>query len=45
MEYTLLRTARGEYEMKDSIWSNISPEAKDLIHQLLCIDPDERISL
>lgn len=39
MEYTLLRTARGDYDMKDQIWEGISEEAKDLIRQLLCVDP------
>jgi serine/threonine protein kinase len=45
MEYTLLRTARGEYDLKDGIWQSISPEAKDLITQLLQTDHNKRIGL
>ena len=45
MEYTLLRTARGEYDLRDGVWQGISPEAKDLISQLLQTDPDRRIGL
>lgn len=45
MEYTLLRTARAEYDLTDGIWATVSPEAKDLIAQLLQPDPEKRIGL
>ena len=31
--------------MEDEHWDKISPEAKDLMVQLLAVDPDERIDL
>jgi serine/threonine protein kinase len=45
MEYTLLRTARGEYNMTEGVWATISEEAKDLISQLLNLNPEDRIGL
>ncbi|CAG9326259.1 unnamed protein product [Blepharisma stoltei] len=34
----------GKYQMKDEIWNNISPEARNLIQRLMCVDPAKRLS-
>lgn len=39
------KTIRGDYQLTDLHWQNISPEAKDLVTQLLQGDPDKRMSL
>ena len=33
-----------KYELHKTFWSNISPEAKDLIHKMIAEKPEERIS-
>mmetsp|Transcript_12890 Transcript_12890/g.14758 ORF Transcript_12890/g.14758 Transcript_12890/m.14758 type:complete len:123 (+) Transcript_12890:655-1023(+) len=42
----LIRRAilKGKYSFKSSIWKNVSEEAKDLISQLLVMNPENRIS-
>lgn len=40
---TLFRKIRkGQYEFHDEYWSQVSEDAKDLIRNLLCVNPDER---
>lgn len=34
----------GEYEFHDRYWSHVSYEAKDLIRQMMTVDPNMRIS-
>ena len=36
---------RGEYEMKEEVWNDISNEAKGLINKILVVDPEKRLSL
>lgn len=38
-------TVRGEYSLYDTIWEEISTEAKELIEMFLQVDPKERITL
>jgi len=35
---------KGAYSFKNKVWESISPEAKDLIKQMLAYNPEERIS-
>ena len=40
---TLFRKIRkGQYEFHDEYWGQVSDDAKDLIRNLLCVNPDER---
>ena len=41
----LQRTLDGNYDFKNSIWTKVSDEAKDLIRSLLQNDPTNRITL
>ena len=34
----------GKYDFEDDEWNEISPEAKDLVQQLLVLDPSKRIT-
>jgi len=34
----------GKYDIEQGVWKSISPEAKDLIKDLLTYDPSDRIS-
>jgi serine/threonine protein kinase len=34
----------GEYEFHERYWKNVSTEAKDLIRQMMTVDPNKRIS-
>ena len=45
VEYTLLRTARGEYDLSGEPWNHISEEAIDLMNKLLDPNPVTRIGL
>jgi serine/threonine protein kinase len=45
MEYTLVLTLKGQYDIKTGIWQGVSPEAKDLIAKMLEPDPRLRIEL
>lgn len=36
---TLLKTVRGDYDLESKRWQKISNEAKDLLSQLLEIEP------
>lgn len=36
------KVLRGEYTFEESIWSNISPQAKDFIISMLVVEPSER---
>ena len=36
--------SKGKYEYKPTKWRGVSDEAKDLIDQMLVLDPDDRIS-
>ena len=42
---TAILTIQGDYEMYDEIWEEISDDAKDLIQNLLEVDPENRITL
>ena len=33
---------KGEYSFPDPFWANVSPEAKELVRNLLQVDPDDR---
>jgi len=45
-EPKLFRKIReGKYDMDDPVWKVISPEAKDLIAKLLCVDPEKRYTV
>jgi len=35
---------KGEYEFDERWWSEVSPEAKDLISKLMTVDPDKRLT-
>ena len=35
---------RGEYEFHDKYWADISESAKDMIHNMLQVDPDVRLT-
>ena len=35
---------RGKYDMPDPFWTNISKSAKDLVKQLLTVDPNHRLT-
>ena len=37
--------AKAEYEFHDAEWADISEDAKDLIRNLLVVDPDERFTM
>ncbi|KAM7006917.1 MAP kinase-activated protein kinase 3 isoform 1-T1 [Tautogolabrus adspersus] len=39
------RIRMGQYEFPNPEWAEVSQEAKDLIHQLLKTDPNERMSI
>ncbi|KAI8143490.1 kinase-like domain-containing protein [Fennellomyces sp. T-0311] len=39
------KVAKGQYTFLSPWWDPISPEAKDLIEHLLCIDPEERYTI
>lgn len=45
MEYTLLRSAKGEYDFSGQAWAKVSAEAKDLVSKMLEPDPEARIAL
>jgi serine/threonine protein kinase len=45
VEYTLLRSAKGEFDLINEPWGQISSEAKDLVTKLLNPNPEKRISL
>ncbi len=34
----------GNYSFKSPEWDTVTPDAKDLIRQMLTVDPDQRIS-
>jgi len=34
----------GKFEFKEADWSDVSPDAKDLVQKLLALDPDERLT-
>ncbi|CAH1781976.1 unnamed protein product [Owenia fusiformis] len=36
---------RSQYTMKPKIWDSISDEAKDLVHRMLEVDPENRITV
>lgn len=40
-----LKTVQGDYNLFDSVWADISDEAKDLVQMLLTVDPNKRITL
>lgn len=43
--HELIRCIRyGEYDFHERYWKNISTEAKDLIRQMMTVDPNKRIS-
>jgi len=45
-EPRLFRKIReGKYDMNDPVWKEVSPEAKDLIAALLCVDPAKRLTV
>ena len=43
-EEIMKNVLKGKFEFKNQKWTGISDEAKDLIEQMLILDPDERIS-
>ena len=44
-EDAILNSVReGEYNFKNSVWNNISTEARDFIKKLMCRDVDKRLS-
>ncbi len=40
----LENVSSGKYNLNSDAWSNVSKEAKDLIHKLLKFNPEQRIS-
>eukprot|EP01034_Spumella_vulgaris_P027597 gene27597-34341_t len=38
------RICKGQYDTSAACWKKISPEAKDLLSKMLCLDPVERFS-
>lgn len=36
---------KGMYEFPDQYWSKISPQAKDVVKRLMCVDPSKRATL
>lgn len=36
---------KGLYTFPESFWSGVSESAKDLIRQMMCIDPNKRLSM
>ena len=41
---TLHAILRGEYDFDSAVWDDVSEEAKDLIQQMLRVNPEERIT-
>lgn len=35
---------KGDYNMNDPVWENVSTHAKDLVRKLLLVDPTKRIT-
>jgi hypothetical protein len=44
-EVIFQKTMKGEYAMEDEFWKNVSPQAKDLIKNMLNVDPLKRFNL
>ena len=42
---SLHRRRKGKFDFNDDVWAPVSPEAKDLIRQLLCVDPHKRLTI
>ena len=38
------RIKRGDYDMSRSVWRRVSADGKDLLHYMLKVDPEKRIS-
>jgi serine/threonine protein kinase len=36
---------KGQYAFPDEFWADISDQVKDLIRQMMCIDPLKRLSI
>lgn len=36
---------KGLYTFPDAFWSGVSASAKDLIRQMMCVDPNKRLSM
>ncbi|XP_032238394.2 calcium/calmodulin-dependent protein kinase type II alpha chain isoform X2 [Nematostella vectensis] len=43
-EQLLLSILRGQYTMPSPFWDNVSNDARDLVHKLIVVDPEARIS-
>lgn len=41
---TMQQIMKGEYQLLNRDWKNYSPECKDLLQHLLCMDPIKRYS-
>jgi len=44
-EAILELVAQAKYEFHEAEWANITPDAKDLISQLLIVDPEKRLTM
>ena len=44
MTDTVTKISRAQYDYKEAVWNEVSPEAKELIDNLLCPDPFKRFS-
>ena len=43
-EDLLTKVAKGEYEMDPTVWDPVSEDAKDLVRNLLQVNPEERLT-
>lgn len=39
------RITFGAWDFNDKVWDSISPQAKDLLKKMICIDPEARLSI
>lgn len=39
------KTIKGDYQISDAHWANVSPQAVDLVTKMLEKDPEKRIDL
>jgi len=40
-----LRITRGQWDFKDKVWESVSTDAKDLLSNMMCVDPVKRLSM
>lgn len=39
------KTVKGDFQISDAHWCNVSPEGVQLVKRMLEVDPNKRISL